>query len=509
MTRINLLNYLTVFLLIRKALFVLFVFIATAMFANNITISNVKITGQNTTDAHTLIKFDITWENSWRTSSGASNWDAAWVFIKCRSGSDPWQTAKLNPTGNYAPEGVSIQAGLVNENQTFDNATNPAVGAFVYRDTDGTGTLTATGVKLRWNYGANGISDASNVDIRVYAVEMVYVPEGSFYLGSGGTESGSFTDGTWTSGNSIPLQISSEAALTIGQSAGALWGLNAGDANRGIGTTGTLPADYPKGYGGFYCMKYELTQQQYVDFLNCIPSTAASNRFANKNTNRNAITVSGGVYSTTAPYLANNHMNWTDIGAYLDWSGLRPMTELEFEKAARVTYIPVANEYAWGTATIATNQYTISNVGSNNEAIATNYSSSGNCHYLSTEISQDGPLRVGIFATSTSNRIESGASFYGIMELSGNVWERPISVKTGRGFTGIHGDGSLDGSGNPDVSNWPTASTGNGCGFRGGDFNAAALRLRVSDRDIAAFTYNNRDQSGCRGVRSNPSSSAE
>ena len=36
----------------------------------------------------------------------------------------------------------------------------------------------------------------------------------------------------------------------------------------------------------------------------------------------------------------------------------------------------------------------------------------------------DGPLRVGIFAANSLNtgRITAGASYYGIMELSGNLW---------------------------------------------------------------------------------------
>ena len=29
------------------------------------------------------------------------------------------------------------------------------------------------------------------------------------------------------------------------------------------------------------------------------------------------------------------HISWSDMSAYLDWSGLRPMTELEYEKACR------------------------------------------------------------------------------------------------------------------------------------------------------------------------------
>ena len=57
----------------------------TFLFANNIQISNVSITGQNTASKYKMIQFDISWENSWRTSTEQSNWDAAWIFIKYRS----------------------------------------------------------------------------------------------------------------------------------------------------------------------------------------------------------------------------------------------------------------------------------------------------------------------------------------------------------------------------------------------------------------------------------------
>tara|TARA_R110000737_G_scaffold271306_2_gene278375 strand:- start:139 stop:354 length:216 start_codon:yes stop_codon:yes gene_type:complete len=59
-----------------------FILLTTGLFANNIEISNISLTGQNTVDNHTLVQFDLTWENSWRINSGPSNYDGAWVFIK-------------------------------------------------------------------------------------------------------------------------------------------------------------------------------------------------------------------------------------------------------------------------------------------------------------------------------------------------------------------------------------------------------------------------------------------
>ena len=63
--------------------FAIFCLTTVTAFANNIAVSNASIVGQNTTAGvnnaanFSLVKFDLSWENSWRTSSGPSNWDAA------------------------------------------------------------------------------------------------------------------------------------------------------------------------------------------------------------------------------------------------------------------------------------------------------------------------------------------------------------------------------------------------------------------------------------------------
>ena len=66
-----------------------------------------------------------------------------------------------------------------------------------------------------------------------------------------------------------------------------------------------------------------------------------------------------------------------DGAAYADWSGLRPMTELEFEKACRGNQTPVANEFAWGTASI-TAATGISNDGAADEVDGT---AGANCEF--------------------------------------------------------------------------------------------------------------------------------
>jgi hypothetical protein len=183
------------------------------------------------------------------------------------------------------------------------------------------------------------------------------------------------------------------------------------------------------------------------------------------------------------------------------------MTETEFEKACRGTAQPVAGEYAWGTSTIASSVYSLSNSGGGNESIATGFSASnGNANYLNTSSTIGGPARVGIFAGTAGNtgRITSGATFYGIMEMSGNLYERIVTIgnPAGRAFTGIHGNGTLSVSGNADAANWPDNVTADGSGSRGGGYEHL-YHLRVSDRNLAAYSYTPRDRSyGGRGVRS-------
>ncbi|MBU3676113.1 MAG: hypothetical protein FGM54_02895 [Chitinophagaceae bacterium] len=593
-----------------------------ATYANNIQVSNVSLTGWNSANDFTMVKFNLSWENSWRTSSTPSNWDAAWVFVKYRVNGGEWNHARLNDNGHQAATGSTVQVGLVNPSASFNASTNPGAGAFVYRSADGSGNVSYNDIQLRWNYGQNGVNDNDLVDVQVYAIEMVYVPSGAFYVGTGGTfEFGSFTDGSLTlpvsaggatnltgasssaklvtlsSGNTIglvvgqvltkftgtgvlggangydtvaainsstqftlrntpttalsgaslqvcgptiPYQITSDGALTIDNAAGALWGTSSNNSST-IGSLPshapfTLPASFPKGFGAFYCMKYEMSQAQWVDFLNSlnrnqqisrvatnISGTSVTNRFVMSNTatasNRNGvrcdatIPASGSVTfyndlnangipneSNDGQNIAASFLSSSDMLAYLDWAALRPMTELEFEKACRGTQSPVSHEYAWGTAS-ATAYNGTSNSGAANEV-----STPANANTSINALSSSSPTRVGNYARSGNTRAQSGATFYGIMDMTGNVYERCVSVagSQGRVFTGLHGDGVVNNStALHDVTNWPTAGSPQ-MSFRGASFsNSAIPNGMVSDRTLGLFTNNTRASNhGGRGVRS-------
>jgi formylglycine-generating enzyme required for sulfatase activity len=394
------------------------------------------------------------------------------------------------------------------------------MGAFVHRSGNGAGTFTQTGLQLRWNYGANSIADGDGVDIKVFAVEMVYVPGGSFQVGDGSITSvqGQFRNGS----TNTPLTISSENALTLG---GATNGNLANNNTAGMftvddfnnTTTQTLPAAFPKGFNAFYCMKYEISQQQWIDFFNVLNNTQKTNRDLTTGkgsdavTNRNNIswtsgdaTLNGGTFGN----VACNFLSWMDGAAFADWAALRPMTELEFEKACRGGLTPVANEFAWGTTNI-TGATGISNSGANNEVA----SNAGANAVFNNNASVQGPLRVGGFATASSTREQAGASHYGIMDLSGNLWERTVSVgnATGRNFTApIHGNGLLTSDGFCDISTWPgfvtdKVSGATGAGFRGGAWAYTSVVLRASGRNVASNIRTGRiSDYGFRAVRSVP-----
>jgi formylglycine-generating enzyme required for sulfatase activity len=368
---------------------------------------------------------------------------------------------------------------------------------------------------------------------------MVYVPQASFYVG----------DGTATNvvqqlsahNSTSPFQITGEGALTLGGTTpGNLGnrnnsgGINLDDFN--FTTTQSLPAAYPKGYNAFYCMKYELTQQGYVDFLNTLTRTQQASRTATNLasgvtsvTNRYiminsaSMTFRNGIrcdatIDGTAPItfycdfngngiggeagdgqkIACNFLGWSDVRAYLDWAGLRPMTELEYEKACRGPNTPVANEFAWGTTSL-TGHSGLSNSGSTNE---TSSNAGANCANT-TVISLRYPLRVGAFAKASSTRTQAGATYYGIMDMTGNLWERPVTIgnATGRAYTGAHGNGMLNSSGDADVLYWP-GTDAIGSGGRGGDFRLNTTWLRVSDRGSACEIFTGRlERIGIRGIR--------
>ncbi|MDD5109366.1 MAG: SUMF1/EgtB/PvdO family nonheme iron enzyme [Candidatus Omnitrophica bacterium] len=496
------------------------------------------------------IQFDISWDNSWRYGVF---YDAAWVFAKVSVNDGAWIHATISGVTSIGASGTSL---------TIDVPTD-SKGVFLYRSADATGTLSTTAVKLQWFRQGDGVAyNAAKVKIQVFAIEMVHIPQGSFYLGDGtarsGTTNSHFFDAASAAGAAVKITSTqpyiSSASDGSGTAGDIAW-VNESTYAGALPTSRTqLNSSFPTGYNSFYIMKYGVTQGQYRDFLNTLTraqqvtrvattitsgTTAVTNVYVMSNTStvsyRNGIACATTVPSTTpvtfycnlnanatanesadGEWIACNYLSWMDLCAYADWAGLRPMTELEFEKACRGSRSVLAGEYAWGSTSI-TQVTGITNSGQLSET-ATN---SGNCAY-GNHASVQGPMRSGFASTATSTTREgAGASYYGIMDLSGNLWERPVTVMGSQSgttlsiFTGLNGDGSLASNGNANVDYWPGNAGTNGVngevtgasgsGFRGGTWNNDASYARVSDRYYAAYTVSNRDYHfGGRFARTSP-----
>lgn len=449
-----------------------------------------------------------------------------------------WEHARLHNTGQEPGTGFTAEPGLLTPGAAWDASSNPALGFVIHREAAGYGDVDLISAQLRWNYADNGLANTALVEVQVFAIEMVYVPQGTFTAGSGGSELNRFTLTT----------INTATANTVPDGTGSL-----GGAAGGYPSGQSAPnAAWPNGFPAFYSMKYELSQGQYRDFLNSLTrsqqnsrtgtalapgTTAVTNRYIMSNfstvANRNSIrcdasipaqdpisfycdlnTNGTGNEAADGEWIGCNFTNWSDHAAYMEWAALRPMTELEFEKAGRGFLPPVANEYAWGTTTIAAAAYTLADAGSTTENISTNYntaSNTGNANYSTTRGTTASPFRVGIFAANAANRdrLTSGSSFWGIMELSGNLWERTVTIANtqGQNFTGSHGMGMLSPNGFATNSAWPgwtlgEVTTATGAGAKAGDHSSAATSSRISDRFAVSNGLNTRALGeGSRGVR--------
>ena len=413
-------------------------------------------------------------------------------------------------------------------------------GVYVYRAGPGHGPLELKDASLCWLHEADGVTNPAVADVKVFALEMVYVPRGEFEAGSGGEESGSFTDGAWTDGASIPFRVDANwsgpvaegtIARRIGNAPGRLWGASDfGTAT--IGSEGAVVNGYPTGYEPFYCMRYEVTRGQFTEFLNTMSAAAFGATSAGDSSHAGSIYTAAGRYSLSGvwpklraakPYQACNLLSWWDAAQFAAWAGLRPMTELEYEKACRGPRKPAPNEFAWGTAGIAREEYAMVHEGKADERVTGAAGNlAGNANYDLTMPAYFGwparggvsaipgsPMRAGIFATADSDRLAAGASYWGILDLSGNVREQVVTVghASGRMFEGSHGAGTLE-----IPADWPRISgdaMAAGTGYRGGFFGDLQAPLRASDRSRAVFKHREAsfsrvqrsEANGWRGVR--------
>lgn len=296
-------------------------------------------------------------------------------------------------------------------------------------------------------------------------------------------------------------------------------GLSAGD---GETWSSTLQAQYPTGYEGFYVMKYEISQEQYVRFLNKL--TGEQQKLRTVGSRLDALQVGDYVYGSTpatpsyrngivvaarldesvvfandldksneisqegdGQTLACNYLSPMDMLAYASWAALRPLSEMEYEKMCRPLYPSLAKpgDWPWNSNDIADVKKplstTITDAGTSSEKVDGANTNAGNVI--------QGPVRAGSFAKGATSQQEAGASYWGVMELGGNLAEMcyNVNISKGRTFAGrrreAHGHGTLAATGETDISTSYWLQTPESISVRGGSYRTTDYKqLMVSDR---------------------------
>ncbi|TAL58382.1 MAG: hypothetical protein EPN85_11705 [Bacteroidetes bacterium] len=467
------------------------------------------------------ISFTIQWDNSWYIAAGASNWDGVWVFVKRQACTDNlWSHALVSTTATDH----SITGGVLQVDAVTDG-----MGVFIRRIGAGIGNIASATVTLKLQTAPNLVDN-----FQVFGIEMVNIPQGDFYIGDGtrGSSTYGFSDGLTCAVGPWNPKLITTAIQTAGMGLAANYQCNS------WGSTVALPAAFPLGWNKFYCMKYEISQEQYSSFLNVLTYDQQTGRTGNApnsavgtlaiagatpSRNRIEIQTPGTINNIPAVYgcdlnnngtyneaadgqnLACNWLSWPDLIAYLDWAAIRPMTEFEFEKVCRGTASVTANENAWGSVTLLQAESgALNNAGQVSETSTA--AGAGLCAYGIADLAK-GPLRCGFAATGTTTRVQAGSSYYGVMDMSGNVDEQCVGgyAYNYSAFTTANGDGSISSVGSANIAGCPGVGGGQFGGVsRGSDwYTANVLYPNVSDRYQMVLNYNqSRDyRVGGRGVR--------
>jgi formylglycine-generating enzyme required for sulfatase activity len=356
--------------------------------------------------------------------------------------------------------------------------------------------------------------DISTIRIQIHAIEMVFVPTGGFYVGDGdgATQStGAFYKVDYTgTGNEI---VNTPVFINYLEDAYLTWDNSVVPGKKIVKVSGGFGIEYlsggsflkndkwPDGYGAFYCMKYEISQAQYRDFLNSITRvqqesrarivdetvkkyafytvldyTPAHRYVGKRNFIRTKISYipdptkpirfgcdyaanrfeGDAVYDSAddGEWTAMNYLTEADFLAYADWAGLRPMTELEWEKACRGHGTPKTGEYAWGSTVLnkGTMMASVLDAGTDEERFSGLNGVDGVSNY-GQAFDDNGPMRCGFASRPGTTRAQAGASCWGALDMTGNLSEFVVSILEGT-FEGTHGDGTLAADGNSDNTDW-------------------------------------------------------
>ncbi len=419
--------------------------------ATNIRITDVAVETMSDTAQGLPVSFTIAWDNAW---NNAKNHDAAWVFLKYKP-RDLQAAARhmyLKPAGHAV-----LKKSTTTLPDPFIEVSEDRIGVFLYPSSDYRGNVEWT-MRLFFDVKTTAQPASMPGDWSLFALEMVYVPAGGFTLGDPDTTAlraaAFFRSGPGGRYDGLFPITSEEQTLEVGDQPGALNYRSEEPEYQGD-RQGPVPPEFPKGVQAFYVQKYEITQGQYAAFLNNLSKQASYFRanFAGMHyyKERGSITCADAGYTAGSPDRPLNFVGWDDGCAFADWAGLRPMTELEFEKACRGSGKPIPHEFPWGT---------------------------GSKERLARFVDLDDELKnaAGLDESmlSDANRDMFGASHWWVMDLAGSLWERVVSIghPNGRAFKGTHGDGRPGYYGYATNEDWPHGDDerGGGYGYRGGGY---------------------------------------
>jgi formylglycine-generating enzyme required for sulfatase activity len=459
-----------------------FLFFAFVLGSINLQANNLQITNLTYDANANSINFDISWQSGFYVDALIS--DHIYLFVKYKnSNSSSWQTMTF-PAAGHSDDNAEMTLSIDSQSK-IDATTNERIAMRASHTASFTSGETAANCTVK----LSDLITLVDPSFKVFGIEMVkcgLATTGSYYIGDG------ISPNRFHQGND-----SSQPFFYDGSTGYTQVGTGASDINTTSMTAIPVSSIHFRYFWRqFNLMRYEITQAQYVDFLNClsrtgqnehtdtdISGTTITNTFVMSNsstmTNRNGIRCdsilpNGGPITFFSDYNENwipnqngdgqnisaNFLLPKDLMAYLDWAGLSPMNEAQFEWYCRGPELPVPGEYAWGS-TVKTAVTLLSGL------------TIGKVNEIPINVGADGlykpsgsPMRTGATATSTTNRVQAGASYFGAMDLTGNVAELVFGSYSVEDFelydpTFSEGDGKLDLFGNHNQL-WPSNMTTKG-----------------------------------------------
>ena len=319
-----------------KYAILLIIFYASSAWSTNLEIQNIRsLSREDVGTSPISVIFDIRWENSWHNDR---NHDAIWVFMKFNSN---WNNhVKLLPGDFRILKNRADRDFIPTLTYSQDS-----LGFFLHAKDHFRGTVDLK-LEIRIDANSQDVSYARLKGLKVFGLEMVMIPQGSFSVGSpdsAGVKRAALYLSDQNGNYKEPYRIKSEDEIPVGPHLGSLYYWSERELYNGD-QKGPIPARFPKGFAAFYLMKYELTQGQYASFLNSLPAgwTYIRSPTGGKDyyEHRGGIRLVDGKYQADDPFRPMNYISFTDGLAFTDWAALRPITELEYEKAARWSFHP-------------------------------------------------------------------------------------------------------------------------------------------------------------------------